>query len=623
MDRREFLGTAAAGALAAAAPLPGEKGAERRPNLIFILADDLGYGDIGCFGQQRIRTPALDRMAAQGMRLTQHYAGSTVCAPSRACLMLGRHTAHLRTPGQGQSLIPTDRTVAGLLRGAGYATACIGKWGLGQEGSEGVPAAQGFDAFFGYLNQTHAHNYYPEFLWHDGEKVVLRNEVVRPERLRQAGFGGAATKRVDYSHDRFTEEALAFVRQQRQGPFFLYLAYTLPHANNEAGILNRHGMEVPDYGAYDSADWPEPQKGHAAMITRLDRDVGRVLDLLRELGIDEQTLVLFSSDNGPHAEGGAQPDFFDSNGPLRGIKRDLYEGGIRVPTLARWPGRIPAGSVSHHVSAFWDFLPTACDVAGIAAPEGIDGISYLPALTGVGSQKTHECLYWEFLEKGGKQAVRFGDWKALRLNVLKDPDGPLELYNLADDPGETRNLAEEHPEVTRRARELLARTAAQHPEPRPFTKGPVLSGGPLPPAPAVHLSDLDPLLAEGGTPTLGPPKRDRSIRGEPLKIGGKIYARGYGVHAPSELVFALKPDFERFVACVGPDDERPGSMVFQVLLDGREVASSPLLTPRRHHGFDIPIPPGSREIRLRVTDGGNGSGSDHGDWVDAGFLLRR
>ena len=429
-----------------------------RPNIIFILADDLGYGDLGCYGQQTIRTPNLDRMAAEGMIFTDHYAGSTVCAPSRCCLMTGMHTGHAHVRGNARvPLRPEDVTVAELLAKAGYATGITGKWGLGEPDTTGIPNRQGFDHWFGYLNQRHAHNYYPEYLWRNEDKVPLANEV-RPVNPP----GGVATKRVQYSHDLFTADALDFVSENKQRPFFLYLAYTIPHANNEA---KSEGMEVPSYGPYASMDWPDAQKGHAAMITRMDSDIGRLLTRLRTLGIDRKTLVLFSSDNGPHKEGGADPAFFDSNGPLRGHKRDLYEGGIRVPLIARWPGKIVAGSGTNHPSAFWDLLPTCCELAGITPPQGIDGISMLPTLLGrPQEQQKHPYLYWEFHEQGKKQAVRMGDWKGVRLNVAKQPNGPIELYNLATDISEERNVAGEHPEIVEAIEAIMtgARTASEH-----------------------------------------------------------------------------------------------------------------------------------------------------------------
>jgi len=422
--------------------------ASTKPNIIFILADDLGYGDVGCYGQKEIKTPHLDRMAAQGMRFSQHYAGSTVCAPSRCVLLTGLHTGHCRIRANAPGLMkPDDITVAKVLRQAGYTTAAIGKWGVGHPPPPGDPAANGFDYFFGYLSMSHAHNYYPEFLWRNSHKVLLAgNQLAEPS---QDGRGWSF-RQGTYSHDLFTEEALRFVELNRNVPFFLYLAYTIPHANNEGGRKTGNGMEVPDYGIYKDKNWPEPQKGHAAMITRMDRDIGRLLERLKALGTDRNTVIFFSSDNGPHKEGGADPAFFNSWGPLRGYKRDLYEGGIRVPFVAWWPGRIKAGSVSGHVSAFWDFLPTAAELAGLEAPKGLDGISMAPTLLGKRSkQKTHKYLYWEFHERGGKQAVRRGKWKAVRLDWHKNPGGPLELYDLEMDIHEDHNVAGEHPEVVK------------------------------------------------------------------------------------------------------------------------------------------------------------------------------
>ena len=404
-------------------------------NVIMILADDLGYGDLGCYGQRQVRTPHLDRMAAEGLHFTQCYAGSTVCAPSRCVLMTGRHTGHCTVRGNALvPLRPEDRTVAEVLKSAGYTTALVGKWGLGEPGSTGIPNRKGFDYFFGYLNQVHAHNYYPDYLWRNQEKVPLEGNVVK---------GGVASKRAQYSPDLFTREALAFVERNRQRPFFLYLAYILPHANNERGRVEGNGMEVPSDAPYSDRPWPQVEKNHAAMITRLDEYVGRLLKRLKELGLDENTIIFFSSDNGPHKEGGADPKFFHSSGPLRGYKRDLYEGGIRVPMIVRWPGHVKAGQVSDLVCGFQDFLPTAAELAGATAPAHLDGLSLVPTLLGKGGQKRHEFLYWEFHERGFKQAVRMGDWKAVRLR----PDGPLDLYDLKTDIGETRNVAAEHPDV--------------------------------------------------------------------------------------------------------------------------------------------------------------------------------
>ena len=458
--RRAFLrgmagtvaGMGAASLISGCAPLHStdKRATGRKPNIIFILVDDLGYGDLGCYGQQVIQTPNIDRMASEGMIFTDHYAGSTVCAPSRCCLMTGKHTGHAFVRGNARlPLRPDDVTVAELLKQAGYATGIVGKWGLGEPETTGIPNRQGFDYWFGYLNQRHAHNYYPEYLWRNEEKVMLANEV-RPVNPP----GGVATRRVQYSHDLFAEEALAFVERNRQEPFFLYLAFTIPHANNEA---RAEGMEVPSYGPYADEDWPEPQKGHAAMITRMDGDIGRLFDTLKALELDEETLVFFSSDNGPHKEGGADPTFFNSSGPLRGYKRAVYEGGIRVPMIARWPGKIEAGSGTNHVSAFWDLLPTCCDLVDVALPEGIDGLSMLPTLLGrPEKQRKHRFLYWEFHEQGKKQAVRMGDWKGVRLNVAQEPDGPIELYHLGADPGETADLASEYPDVVAQIAGIMA-----------------------------------------------------------------------------------------------------------------------------------------------------------------------
>ena len=334
------------------------------PNIIYILADDLGYGDLGCYGQEQIKTPEIDQMANEGMLFTAHYAGNTVCAPSRCALMTGLHTGHALIRNNARvPLRPSDTTIAELLKNAGYSTALIGKWGLGNPGSTGVPTKKGFDYFFGYMDQGHAHNYYPTFLWRNEEKVELPNIV--PDESEE-GRGVATVKKV-YSHDLFTEEAIQFLDKQKNqsNPFFLYLAYTLPHANNEAGRALGDGMEVPDYGDYENKDWPNPQKGHAAMISRLDRDVGRLFEKLKSAGMDENTIVFFTSDNGPHAEGGVDFEFNNSNGIYRGYKRDLYEGGIRVPLIVRWPGKIEQGAESDHISAFWDMMPTFIDLAGI------------------------------------------------------------------------------------------------------------------------------------------------------------------------------------------------------------------------------------------------------------------
>lgn len=420
----------------------------KRPNIVFILADDLGYGDLGCYGQERIRTPNIDRLAARGRRFTQCSAGSTVCAPSRCSLMTGLHAGHGRVRGNALvPLRPEDVTIAEVLKPAGYATGIFGKWGLGEPGTTGLPNRQGFDEWFGYLNQRHAHNYYPEYLWKNEQKYRL-------EGNEEKGNSNYAIKGVQYAPDLFTREALDYLDRHESGPFLLFLTSTIPHANNERGRAEGNGMEVPSDAPYSAEPWPQVEKNHAAMITRLDGDVGRVLDRLRALGLEDDTIVFFTSDNGPHKEGGADPAFFRSSGPLRGFKRALYDGGIRVPMIVRWPGHVEAGSVSDAVWAFWDVLPTLAELAGVPAPSGIDGISQVPAILGKGGQPAHEFLYWEFHEGGFKQAVRTGDWKAVR----PGPCQPLELYNLKDDIGEEHDVAAKHPDVVARI-EAYLRTA--------------------------------------------------------------------------------------------------------------------------------------------------------------------
>ncbi len=426
-----------------------------KPNIIYILADDLGYGDLGCFGQTTIKTPELDKMASQGIKFTSHYSGSTVCAPSRCSLMTGLHTGHSRIRGNSrQPLLPEDVTVAELLQQEGYKTGLIGKWGLGEAGSTGVPNKQGFDYFFGYLSQLRAHNSYPEYLWRNEEKAMLDNKVEIIQETYAKGVGSVAREKNTHSHDLFTREALSFIEANKDSSFFLYLAYTIPHANNEGIRMGQIGMEVPDLGIYKDKDWPEAQKAHAAMITYLDKDVGLLLSKLQTLKIAQNTLVIFSSDNGPHAEGGADPEFFNSNGKLRGMKRDLYEGGVRVPTIAWWPGKIAAGSQSDHNSAFWDFLPTACDVAGIPVSVANDGISFYQTMLG-GEQKKHDYLYWEFLEKGGRQGVRMGSWKAVKYNMSKNRDAPIQLFDISTDIGEEVDVSDSHPEIVEQMNQIM------------------------------------------------------------------------------------------------------------------------------------------------------------------------
>ncbi|RRB07936.1 hypothetical protein EHT25_05610 [Larkinella rosea] len=417
---------------------------------MFILADDLGYGDVGCYGQKWIRTPNIDQLAKEGMRFTQYYAGSSVCAPSRAVLMTGQHTGHTYIRGnydyetEGNLPIPDSTiTLPEVLKKAGYRTAMIGKWGLGGPGSTGGPNRQGFDYSLGYLDQRKAHDYYIPYLWENEKKYPL-------EKNRDGN-------RNTYSHDVFAEAALTFIRETKNHPFFLYLPFTIPHGK----------LEVPTDAPYSLEKWSQPQKNYAAMITRLDGDIGRIVALLNELGIDQNTLIVFTSDNGPVK---AVADQFDSNGPFRGYKLDLYEGGIREPMIVRWPGRIKAGSENHEIAAAWDVLPTFCELAGATTPKAIDGISFLPTLLGKPQPKSHSNLYWEFFEINynwnkpdnkfpriylDKQAARMGDWKAVRADLLTKPDAPLELYNLKDDVGETKNVAAAHPDVVLQMTELL------------------------------------------------------------------------------------------------------------------------------------------------------------------------
>ena len=433
-----------------------------KPNIVFILADDLGYGEVGAYGQQLIQTPQLDRLAAEGMRFTQFYAGSTVCAPSRSVLMTGQHMGHTTVRGNAgkgnyaaQTLRADDVTVARVLHDAGYATGLVGKWGLGEADSAGAPWKQGFDYFFGFINQTHAHNHYPDFLWRNGTVVPLPNVVTPVGEVPGAGY---ATKRVAYASDLFFAEARAFVQQHRTRPFFLLLALTTPHANNERSRALGDGNEVPDHAVYADRAWNESQKNHAAMVTRMDDGVGEVMKFLREQGLDESTLVMFSSDNGPHREGGPnyEPAFFGASGPHRGIKRDLTDGGIRVPFIARWPGKIKAGTISPQAGYFGDLMTTWAELAGGKPPANLDSISLVPTLLGRGEQAKHPYLYWEFYENGASQAVLLdGRWKGLR---LKTPSAPIALYDLASDPGENDDVAAQQPGLVARVAEIM-RTA--------------------------------------------------------------------------------------------------------------------------------------------------------------------
>lgn len=425
--------------------------AEALPNIVYILADDLGYGDLGCYGQKLIRTTRLDQLAAEGMRLTQHYAGAPSCAPSRCVLMTGLHTGHARIRANSKRAIqPDDVTIAEVLQQAGYVTGAFGKWGLGDEKTTGAPWKQGFDEFLGYVDQTHAHGYYPDHLWRTNERLEF------PENRDGA--------RSAYSHDVLANAALDFVRRHRDRPFFLYVPFTIPHAevivpdDSLAEYLGRWPEPRAFPGSKTYCPQDQPRAHRAGMISRLDRDVGRLVDLLDELGLSGRTLVLFTSDNGPVSAGGQDPKFFNSAGPLRGLKFSLYEGGIRVPCLARWTGRIPAGSISDRVSDFADMFPTFCELAGVSPPPGLDGVSVLPTLLGeTARQAPRELFYWE---AAPQQAVRRGDWKARRAA----PGRPVELYNLADDVGETTDLAAAQPQLAAELAALLDSSRVESPD---------------------------------------------------------------------------------------------------------------------------------------------------------------
>lgn len=416
-----------------------------RPNIIYIMTDDLGYGDLGCYGQQVIATPHIDQLADRGLRFTDHYAGHTVCRPSRLVLWSGLHTGHTPIDDNAPYILqPEDVTVAQRLQAAGYVTGCVGKWALGNVSNSGHPNRKGFDHFFGYLDQSAAHNYYPPYLWRNMKKVELPGNQPGEHR-------NVSSQKVTYSHDVISDEALDFIRRHGPGenPFLLHIHWTIPHTNNEAGRVEGDGQEVPDYGRYVGRDWPNPEKGFAAMVTRMDGDVGRIVSLVQELGIEKETLILFTSDNGPHQEGGHKVAFFNSNGELRGHKRDLYDGGIRVPMIAYWPNTIEAGKTTDHPSAFWDWMPTACELAGVAPADVGDGISYMPTLLGQPmEQKQHEYLYWS---RGGIEAVRAGNWKAVRPGKAQ----PVELYDLRDDIGEQQNLAERQLDVQRKLTAMM------------------------------------------------------------------------------------------------------------------------------------------------------------------------
>ena len=425
--------------------------AQERPNLIWIMADDLGYGDLGCYGQQVISTPSIDRMAREGLRFQQFYSGATVCAPSRSVLMTGQHHGHTRVRGnagaknpKAQALRQGDVTVAKVLQQAGYRTALVGKWGLGDvgEAESGLPRKHGFDQFFGFLNQSHAHNHYPDFLWRNEQKVTLPNTIV-PVGNAGAGYPTPEGAKA-YADDLFADEAIQFVRENKDKPFFLYWSMVIPHANNERSGKLGDGTEVPDLGPYADKPWPNQDKGQAAMVSRMDGYVGRMLEELKQLKLDSRTLVIFTSDNGPHNESRHDLKRFQPSGPFSGIKRSLTDGGIRVPCIAWWPGKISAASESKHVAYFGDWMATACELSGATVPDQCDSISFAPALWGKPTNQ-HEFLYWEFHEGGFNQAALYqGRWKGIRRKSLS---APLAVYDLQNDVSEQQDVAANQPEV--------------------------------------------------------------------------------------------------------------------------------------------------------------------------------
>ncbi|GGZ13218.1 arylsulfatase [Echinicola pacifica] len=446
----------------------------KKPNIIYILADDMGYADIGAYGQDKIETPNLDAMAKSGIKFLNHYTGSTVCAPSRSALLTGLHTGHTPIRGnkeyqpEGQQAMPDSVfTIGKMMQDAGYITGTFGKWGLGFVGTTGDPLNQGMDYFYGYNCQRQAHRYYPDYLWENDKKVILD--------------GNGWQHKQTYAQDVIHEKTLAFIDENKDKPFFMYVPLVAPHAElatPDTATVNkyrkRYGSEKPyigktgaDYGddlvigMYQSQEYPRAT--YATMVETIDRYVGEIMAKLEENGLAENTIIMFASDNGPHREGGNDPDFFDSNNGFRGYKRDLYDGGIRTAFMVKWPGKIKAGAQTDHVSAFWDLLPTLADIIDYENLPSVDGVSFLPTLLGESTQPQHDFLYWEFVEQGGKQAVRKGDWKGVKLKVRDNKNAPLELYNLKNDPGETNNVADQHPEMVQELENLIQSSHTTNP----------------------------------------------------------------------------------------------------------------------------------------------------------------
>lgn len=469
----------------------------QKPNIIYIVADDLGYGELGVYGQEKIETPNIDALAENGMKFTQHYAGSPVCAPSRYMLMTGKHpgNAYIRSNSEvgergdiwnfeamyenpeleGQRPItPETITIAEVLKEAGYQTGAIGKWGLGGPNTEGHPNKQGFDCFYGYLCQRQAHTYYPTHLWKNDKRIHLNNDLVNPKQELDENADpydpdsyAPFHDQPDYSATLMHKQAIGFIEDNRNEPFFLYLPTPIPHVSLQAPerwvnyYREKFGDEEPySGGSYVPARYPNAT--YAAMISYLDEQVGEIIDKLKELDLYDNTVIMFTSDNGPTFGGGVDAEYFDSAAPFNNArgwtKGYLHEGGIRVPMIATWEGVVPAGSSTDHISAFWDVLPTLSDIAGVTPPDHINGISFLPVLQGnEQEQEQHEYLYWEFPAYGGQQAVRMGKWKGIRKNIISDGNLEIELYNLEEDIQEQENVADRHPDIVNKIERIMER----------------------------------------------------------------------------------------------------------------------------------------------------------------------
>ncbi len=462
------------------------------PNIIYIYADDMGYGDVGCYGQKYIKTPNIDRMATEGIRFTQHYSTAPVCAPARCGLLTGKHAGHgyIRDNGElpdssvlktGQMPLPSEtETVAKMLKRSGYTTAIIGKWGLGSIASTGAPNKQGFDFFYGYADQVHAHNHFPTILWrNDKQEFIPGNvETVHPKYARDAVIDTLEYKKYvgkKYSLDLMTDEAVRFMNENKEKPFFLYLAFVIPHKALQVpdeSLKMYEGVftEKPYDGKNGYTPHPKPLSAYAAMISRMDSKVGIILNELKKLGLDENTLVMFSSDNGPAGGGGLDGRFFNSSGGLRGMKGQVYEGGIREPFVVRWPGKIVPGATTNHVSAQYDVMATLAELTDQKISD-TDGVSFLPTLLGQdGRQKHHDFLYWEFSSGGGQYAVRIGDWKGVRTGVSRNPNSQWQVYNLASDVAETTNIADQHPELVEKFKQIVSQRNPSHKEEWNFEK---------------------------------------------------------------------------------------------------------------------------------------------------------